>query len=242
MTANDVPITDHYTGDLSRREVQRVRAGAIDVYKTSVGDMDNNCYLLVDSRDPARSLLIDACDDAAHLRALVDAVGATVTRIVTTHSHADHVQALAELVDAWGAEHLTSSLDAPDIPVAADALLDQGDVVTFGDGATLIVFILRGHTRGGAGLGLDSGDAANGADGETGSDDAPIHLFVGDSLFPGGVGKTDTPEAFGQLLADVEERIFDAYPDDAVVHPGHGSDTTVGAERSDLEKWRNRGW
>ncbi|MFD5867560.1 MBL fold metallo-hydrolase [Corynebacterium sp. NPDC060344] len=214
--------------------------------------MDNNCYLLVDTRAPEKSLLIDACDEAGHLRALCDEVGATVTTVVTTHSHGDHVQALAELVEAWGAEHVTSTPDAPDIEVPADRRLDQGDVVTFGDGATLVAFILRGHTRGGVGLGLDAGDPSNSGDGESGSDnadsdgagsdDAPIHLFVGDSLFPGGVGKTNGQETFAQLLADVEERIFDAYPDDAVVHPGHGSDTTVGSERPHLEEWRNRGW
>lgn len=249
MTANDVTINDDYTGDLSRHEVQRVRVGAIDVHKTSVGDMDNNCYLLVDSRAPERSLLIDACDEAEHLKALADEVGATVTTVVTTHSHGDHVQALAELVEEWGAEHVTSTLDAPDIATEADRRLDQGDVVTFGDGATLVAFILRGHTRGGVGLGLDAGEPANaeskaGDDGDEGevADDAPIHLFVGDSLFPGGVGKTTNQENFAQLLHDVEERIFDAYPDDAVVHPGHGSDTTVGAERPHLEDWRNRGW
>ncbi|WP_295625271.1 MBL fold metallo-hydrolase [uncultured Corynebacterium sp.] len=261
MSAHDVTINDDYTGDLSRHEVHRVRAGAIDVYKTSVGEMDNNCYLLVDSRAPEQSLLIDACDEADHLKKLVDAAGARVATIVTTHSHGDHVGALAELVSDWDAEHVASTLDAPDIEVGVDRRLDQGDVVTFGDGAMLVSFILRGHTRGGVGLGLDSGeehnrdagdgegsgtDGAEGTDGTNGTavnaDDSPIHLFVGDSLFPGGVGKTTTPEAFGQLLADVEERIFDAYPDDAVVHPGHGSDTTVGAEQPHLEEWRNRGW
>ena len=75
MTAHDVTINDDYTGDLSRHEVQRVRVGAIDVYKTSVGEMDNNCHLLVDTRAPERSLLIDACDEADHLKALADAAG-----------------------------------------------------------------------------------------------------------------------------------------------------------------------
>lgn len=242
MTAHDLTINDDYTGDLSRDEVQRVRAGAVDVYKTSVGDMDNNVYLLVDRRDPAHALLVDASAEADHLKKLADAAGATVTTIVTTHSHADHVGALAELVEAWGAEHVTGSLDAPDIPVPADRLLDHGDVVTFGAGATLVAFIMRGHTRGGVGLGLDAGDPANAEEGAAPADDAPIHLFVGDSLFPGGVGKTVGQEAFAQLLADVEERVFDAYPDDAVVHPGHGKDTTVGAERPHLEEWSNRGW
>lgn len=229
MSDDTVTINDDYTGDLSRREVQRTSAGRVDVYKTSVGEMDNNCYLLVDREAPDDALLIDACAEPDHLAALADAAGATVRTILTTHSHGDHVQALGELVEKWGARHLASSLDAPDIPVAADHLLDHGDTVTFGDGVDLVAFILRGHTRGGVSVGLDAGDG-------------PIHLFVGDSLFPGGVGKTNSQETFAQLMADVTERIFDAYPDDAIVHPGHGSDTTVGAERPHLEEWRNRGW
>lgn len=236
---NPVHIDDDYTGDLSRHEVQRFTAGTVDVYKTSVGEMDNNCYLLVDRDAPDRALLIDACDEADHLKSLADAAGATVRTIVTTHSHGDHVQALGELLEAWDARHVASSLDAPDLPADVDRRVDQGDTVTFGDDVDLVAFILRGHTRGGVGLGLDAGEPANA---ESPADDAPIHLFVGDSLFPGGVGKTANQENFAQLLHDVEERIFDAYPDDATVHPGHGSDTTVGAERPHLEEWRNRGW
>lgn len=226
---NPVHIDDDYTGDLSRHEVQRFTAGTVDVYKTSVGEMDNNCYLLVDRGAPDRALLIDACDEADHLKSLADAAGATVRTIVTTHSHGDHVQALGELLEAWDARHVASSLDAPDLPADVDRRVDQGDTVTFGDDVDLVAFILRGHTRGGVGLALDEGDG-------------PAHLFVGDSLFPGGVGKTTTQESFAQLLHDVEERIFDSYPGDSVVHPGHGSDTTVGSESPHLEEWRNRGW
>lgn len=226
---NHVHIDDEYTGDLSRHEVQRFTAGSVDVYKTSVGEMDNNCYLLVDRDAPDNALLIDACDEAAHLKALADAAGATVRTIVTTHSHGDHVQALGELLEEWGATHVASSLDAPDLPAPVDRRVDQGDIVSFGADSDLVAFIMRGHTRGGVGLALDEGDG-------------PAHLFVGDSLFPGGVGKTSSQENFAQLLHDVEERVFDAYPGDAVVHPGHGSDTTVGSESPHLEEWRNRGW
>ena len=88
--------------------------------------------------------------------------------------------------------------------------------------------MLRGHTPGGVALGAE----INGQQ----------HLFVGDSLFPGGVGKTSSPEDFTQLLDDVISRIFEVYPDDAIVHPGHGASTTLGAERPHLDQWRARGW
>ena len=68
------------------------------------------------------------------------------------------------------------------------------------------------------------------------------HLFTGDSLFPGGVGKTASPEDFTSLLADVRDRIFTPYDDDAWVYPGHGGDTTLGAQRPHLDEWAARGW
>jgi glyoxylase-like metal-dependent hydrolase (beta-lactamase superfamily II) len=73
--------------------------------------------------------------------------------------------------------------------------------------------------------------------------DEPVHLFTGDSLFPGGVGNTGgSAERFGQLFADVTAKVFDVYPDDTVVHPGHGLPTTLGAERPHLPEWKQRGW
>jgi glyoxylase-like metal-dependent hydrolase (beta-lactamase superfamily II) len=67
------------------------------------------------------------------------------------------------------------------------------------------------------------------------------HIFTGDSLFPGGVGRT-TPETFPQLLDDVTVRLFDRFGDDTWIYPGHGWDTTLGAERPHLAEWRARGW
>ncbi|WP_448852511.1 MBL fold metallo-hydrolase [Corynebacterium sp. 335C] len=229
MSETTITISDEYDGDPARREVQRFTASGVDVYKTSVGEMSNNVYLLVRGGE---GLLVDAADEADHLLALIDAVGCDVRTVVTTHSHGDHVQALAEVLRATGARHLTSTLDAPDIDADHDRLLDHGDVVTFGgdDPVDMTAFILRGHTRGGVGLALDerAGD--------------PPHLFVGDSLFPGGVGATKSGEQFEILIGDVEDRVFGAYDDSAVVHPGHGADTTVGAERPHLAEWRERGW
>lgn len=220
-----ITVTEHYDGDPGDREVQLLRLGEVAVYKTAVGPMSNNCYLLAAGGE---GLLIDAAAEPGHLLALAEAAGAPIRTVLTTHSHADHVGALAEVLAATGARHVAATLDAPDLPAPVDGLLDQGDVLEFG-GVDPVVFILRGHTRGGACVALEVPGAEP-------------HLFVGDSLFPGGVGKTESQAAFAQLIDDVAERVFEAYPDAAVVHPGHGADTTVGAERPQLPEWRRRGW
>jgi len=68
------------------------------------------------------------------------------------------------------------------------------------------------------------------------------HLFTGDSLFPGGPGKTASPENFTSLMNDLESRVFDTLPDDTWFYPGHGDDATLGSERPKLAEWRQRGW
>ena len=68
------------------------------------------------------------------------------------------------------------------------------------------------------------------------------HLFTGDSLFPGGVGKTWSAEDFRSLIDDVSTKLFDRLPDETWFYPGHGDDSTLGAERPHLPEWRERGW
>jgi len=196
----------------------------VTVTKIAVGPYDNNAYLLrCDATGEA--LLIDA---AAEPGRLIELIGGTpVHRIVTTHRHPDHWQALAEVRAATGAATIAHPADAPGIPVPADELVEDGDVVRFGD-AALSVIHLRGHTPGGIALCYTGAERP--------------HLFTGDSLFPGGVGKTTTPETFTSLFNDVSERLFDRLPDATWVYPGHGKDTTLGTERPHLPEWRARGW
>ena len=94
----------------------------------------------------------------------------------------------------------------------------------------LHVVELRGHTPGGI---------AVLANNETYFQ--PPRAFVGDSLFPGGVGKTENPEDFQQPIDDVEQRILNQ-PEETIVHPGHGDSTTVGEELPQVDEWRQRGW
>ena len=123
-----------------------------------------------------------------------------------------------------------------DLPVTVDRRLRHGDRLAVDDAGTvaLEVIALRGHTPGSVALAYTE-DAS-------GPQPGRVHLFVGDSLFPGGVGKTAGPQEFTSLLDDVEQRVFAVYPDDSVVWPGHGLPTTLGAERPHLAKWRRRGW
>jgi glyoxylase-like metal-dependent hydrolase (beta-lactamase superfamily II) len=205
-------------------------AGDVEIRKTSVGPMDNDAYLLTDL-DSGERLLVDAAADADRLLELVaepDPVGRLAV-VVTTHGHADHHGALAAVLDATEADAAVGADDAGDLPVDADRRLAHGDRVVFG-GVTLEVVALRGHTPGSVALVLEPGDGS-------------VHLFTGDSLFPGGVGATQgDADRFRQLMDDVEERLFARFPDDAHVHPGHGDSTTLGAERGSLADWRARGW
>jgi glyoxylase-like metal-dependent hydrolase (beta-lactamase superfamily II) len=200
----------------------------LTVTKLAVGPMDNNAYLLRCSRT-GEALLIDAANEADRL---LDMIGDTpVTRIVTTHRHPDHWQALAEVRAATGAVVVAHPEDADEIPVTIAERVSHGDIVQVGD-AEFAVIHLRGHTPGSIALRYDAGGQLAGQP----------HLFTGDSLFPGGPGRTTSPADFASLMDDLEERVFAPLPDPTWVYPGHGNDTTLGAERPQIQGWRARGW
>ena len=207
---------------------------ALTIRSISVSGMDNNVYLLT-AKESGAQLLIDAADDLPAIQQLLadgaadTSVAPRLALIATTHQHWDHVRALKELVAATGARTAAGADDADALPVPVDVRLSHGDVGKF-DGFDVTAVHLRGHTPGSIAFVYQDPEG-------------PAHIFSGDSLFPGGVGNTDKdPERFNQLLSDVTERLFGAYPDTAVVHPGHGKPTTLGAERPHLEEWRVRGW
>jgi len=201
------------------------------IRKAAVAATENNCYL-VTCRRTGRQLLVDAADDAPRLTALVaegaEDGGAGLDLVVTTHQHWDHHRALAAVLSATGAASAAGRQDADALPVRPGRLLDHGDVVTVGD-LSLEVAHLRGHTPGSVALVLRSTDGS-------------VHAFTGDSLFPGGPGRTTSPQDFTSLMDDLEERIFGVLPDTTWIYPGHGKDSTLGAERPRLGEWRARGW
>lgn len=203
------------------------RLPAVTIVKLAVGPMNNNAYLLRCTQTD-EGLLIDAADEPDRLSELVRFEGPPVSAILTTHRHGDHWQALPAMVDDASAAVYAGDADADELPVAVDERLHHGDSITVGD-LSLDIIALRGHTPGSiAVLYRDPEGTA--------------HLFTGDSLFPGGPGRTTSPEDFGSLLDDLESRVFAVLPDDTWFYPGHGNDSTLGAERPHLAEWRARGW
>ncbi|XVQ90327.1 MBL fold metallo-hydrolase [Microbispora siamensis] len=212
-----------YTGNVTKGGPADVReVPGLTISKIEVGDFGNNAYLLR-CAETGDGLLIDA---AAEPDRLLDFIGdMPISSIVTTHRHPDHWGALKDVARATGAQTVAHPLDAPELPVKITREVEHGDRVTVGV-VTLDVIHLRGHTPGSIALLYQD-----------------RHLFTGDSLFPGGVGNTQKdPARFERLFTDVVERIFDRLPDETWVYPGHGRDTTLGAERPHLPEWKARGW
>jgi len=200
----------------------------LTIRKMSISAMANNVYLLT-CRSTGAQLLIDAADDPSRIRSLLDEGTGGLDTIVTTHQHWDHHRALAAVAASTKAATAAGEADADALPVIPDRRLVHGDTLTCGE-VTLEVIHLRGHTPGSVALAYDD------PGGHT-------HIWTGDSLFPGGVGNVEKDaERFASLLGDVQRRIFDVYDDDTWVYPGHGSDTTLGAERPHLLEWQDRGW
>jgi glyoxylase-like metal-dependent hydrolase (beta-lactamase superfamily II) len=225
-----VNIVEEYDGAVEPGgPAKRRTLDTLTVTKISVGPMDNNAYLLV-CRSTGEALLIDAANEAPRL---MDLLGHGPDRpalktIVTTHRHWDHWQALGALAGATGAQTIAHPIDAPELPVPPDRLVEHGDTVTVGR-VVLEVLHLRGHTPGS--IALLHRDT-----------DGTPHLFTGDSLFPGGPGRTTNPTDFTTLMDDLESRVFSQLPDETWFYPGHGKDSTLGAERPHLAEWRQRGW
>ncbi|WP_455361978.1 MBL fold metallo-hydrolase [Streptomyces sp. SYSU K21746] len=195
------------------------------ISKVAVGPMDNNAYLLR-CRATGEQLLIDAANDPATLLQLIGDDG--IASVVTTHRHGDHWQALEAVVAATGARTFAGRYDAEGIPVATAVPVEDGDTIAVGR-VSLTARHLVGHTPGSIALVYDDPHGHP-------------HLFTGDCLFPGGPGRTTRPDDFKSLMDGLEEKVFGALPDETWVYPGHGKDTTLGAERPHLGEWRARGW
>lgn len=199
----------------------------MEITSAVVGTMGNNAYLLTDHGE---GLLIDAAADPVALLALIG--DTPIGTIVTTHRHHDHVGALAAVASHTGARLVTGAPDADAIEQATGVTIDErvwdGDTVRVGE-VELDVIGLVGHTPGSIALAWIPEHGA-------------AQLFTGDSLFPGGPGRVIRPEDFDSLMTDLERKVFDRFPDETIVHPGHGDPTTLGAERPQLPEWWARRW
>jgi glyoxylase-like metal-dependent hydrolase (beta-lactamase superfamily II) len=172
-------------------------------------------------------VVIDAANEAGRL---LELIGDTpVSAIVTTHRHWDHWQALAEVASATGAVVIAHPDDAGELPVPATSLVRGGDRVVVG--GTSVSSSTCAATPPAASRCATTPTAHSRIP-------APFHR---DSLFPAAREHRGRPERFGQLMDDLEERVFGRLPDGTWVYPGHGKDTTLGAERPHLAEWRERG-
>lgn len=216
----------NYTGNVAvggRADVRELPG--LVITKMAVGPMNNNTYLLRCTATNEQ-VLIDAGAEPARILDLVGDGG--LAAVVTTHAHHDHWGALAAVVAETSAATYAHRDDAPDIGVATTNVLVDGDQVPVGNSRLRAIHLI-GHTPGSVALAYDDPDG-------------PDHVFTGDSLFPGGVGRTNSPEDFASLLAGVVDRLFATMSDETWIYPGHGSDTTLGAERPALASWKERGW
>lgn len=225
---NSPAPADSYTGNVSVGGPSDIRQlPGVRISKVAVGPMDNNAYLVF-AEGSGDVLLIDAADE---MQRLLDETGRDrLVTVVTTHRHQDHWQALEAVVGITGASTVASAADEDGLPIPVREVVGDGDTVSVGD-VNLNVITLVGHTPGSIALHLDLSGAGAGH-----------HLFSGDSLFPGGPGRTTNPEDFTSLMDDLERKVFGVLPDETWVYPGHGADTTLGAERASLPEWRARGW
>lgn len=199
----------------------------VEIITLPVGPLQVNCFILCCTAT-SQALVVDPGDDGARILALMAKKSWTVAAIVNTHCHFDHVGGNAYLVEQTGAPLSLHAQDLPLLQLAArqaaayglsstpspapSRLLNDGDLVQVGN-ITLTVIHTPGHTQGGICL-YGAG-----------------HLFSGDTLFADSVGRTDLPGGdTEQLLSVIRQRLL-VLPEETVVHPGHGPDTTIGREK-----------
>ena len=194
----------------------------VEVHRVVVGPVDNNVFV-VRCRATGEAVLIDAANE--HERLLELCAGLGVRRVLETHGHWDHIQAVPAMREA-GYEVAVTALDAPRLAeVGYDVLLDDKEVVEVGR-LRLHAVHTPGHTAGSMCFSVAG---------------TPL-LFTGDTLFPGGPGATKFDGGdFGAIIESISTSLF-AFPDTTLVLPGHGNDTTIGAERPHLDEWIARGW
>lgn len=194
----------------------------VEVHKVVVGPYDNNVFV-VRCRRSGAAALIDAANEHELLLELCKTLG--VRRVLETHGHWDHIQAVPAMREA-GYEVAVTALDAPRLKdVGYDVFLDDAEVIEVGH-LRLHVIHNPGHTEGSISFAVEG---------------TPL-LFTGDTLFPGGPGNaTFDGGDFATIIESIDTKLF-TFPAETIVLPGHGLDTTIGTERPHLAEWVERGW
>ena len=193
----------------------------LEIHKVVVGPMDNNVFVLR-CRHTGDAVLLDAANE--HERLLELARGLGVRRVLETHGHWDHIQAVPELRDAGYSVGVTAQdaamLDSYDEIIEHDTVIPVGDL-------RLRTIHTPGHTPGSMCFVVEG---------------KPL-MFSGDTLFPGGPGNTSFEGGdFGSIITSIDRLLFATLSSETIVMPGHGDDTTIGAEAPHLQEWVDRGW
>ncbi len=194
---------------------------AVEIHKVVVGPVDNNVFV-VRCKSTGEAVLLDAANEHDRLLDLCQALG--VRKVLETHGHWDHIQAVPALRDA-GYEVAVTAADSDMLP-SYDLVLEDDSVIQVGR-LRLRTIATPGHTPGSMCFVVEG---------------APV-LLSGDTLFPGGPGATKLPGGdFQQILRSIDERLFSELAPETIVMPGHGADTTIGRERPHFQEWVERGW
>jgi hydroxyacylglutathione hydrolase len=202
----------------------------MDVRMFTVGSVQENCFLVcADGAD--RALIVDPGDEADKLLGAIEALGVTLDAILLTHTHFDHIGAVAPVARATGAPVYCPRLE---VPVLQDIMAfvpwegfgpfeswDPEQTVEGGErlelaGFDIDVVFTPGHSPGHVTYSVRGEEA----------------IFSGDVLFQGSVGRVDLPGADGPTLIMSIRKLLDTYPDETTVYPGHMGTTTLGAERA----------
>ena len=209
-----------YAGDVSRVSLHYEDTQA-EIHKIVVGPVDNNVFVLR-CRETGESVLIDAANEHEELLDLCRRLD--VRKVLETHGHWDHIQAVPQVRDA-GYEVGITGPDSAELE-AYDFVLEDDSVIEVGR-LRLHTIFTPGHTPGSMCFLVEG---------------SPV-LFSGDTLFPGGPGNTSYPGGdFEQIIRSIDERLFSPLDAGTLVLPGHGDDTTIGAERPRLQEYVDRGW
>ena len=194
----------------------------LEIHRVVVGPYENNVFVLR-CRATGDAVLIDAANEHEQLLQLCQVLG--VRRVLETHGHWDHIQAVPAMREA-GYEVAITAADAPMLKdVGYDVFIDDAEIIEVG-ALRLRAIHNPGHTPGSVSFRVEG---------------APL-VFTGDTLFPGGPGNTSNDGgSFGTIIDSIDNKLF-TLPPATIVMPGHGVSTTIAAERPHLQEWVDRGW